>query len=157
MMRILAGRELNLILRLFLGGMFIYAAWDKVLNPYEFAASIRAYKIVPFALSNFFALSISWTELVAAAMLVLGILTRKAAGAAFLLLAVFTVAITATVVRGMAIDCGCFGEGGASTSWLLIGRNLALLVAAALVIRYNDGFLCLFPGVPRRAPEPERF
>ncbi len=158
MKRILTGRELNLLLRLFLGGMFIYAAWDKVLNPYGFAVSIRAYKVIPFAMSNVTALSVAWAEIVAGAMLVLGILPRKAAGAIFLLLLVFTVAIASTVVRGMAIDCGCFGaEGGASTSWLLIARNVALLIGTFLVVRYNDGFLSLYPGGRSRAPETERF
>jgi uncharacterized membrane protein YphA (DoxX/SURF4 family) len=156
--QILARRELNLLLRLFIGGMFVYAAWDKVLNPYGFAVSIRAYKIIPFALSNFVALGISWSELVAGIMLILGVMPRKAAGAIFVLLSVFTLAITTTVVRGMVIDCGCFGsEGGSSTSWILIVRNLALLFGTALIMLYNDGFLCLFPGGRSRAPEPERF
>lgn len=155
--RILSGRELNLILRLFIGGMFLYAAFGKITDPYSFAVSVRAYKIMPFALSNFAALAVSWSEIVAGLMLVLGVLTRKAAGTIFVLLCVFTVAIATTVVRGMVIDCGCFGSGGgASTSWLLIVRNLALLFGTALVILYNDGFLSLYPGV-RRGPEPERF
>lgn len=158
MRRILAGRELNLVLRLFIGGMFIYAAWDKVLNPYAFAASIRAYKIVPFAMSNFCTLAISWSELIAGVMLVLGILTRKAAGAVFVLVVVFIAAIATTIVRGMVIDCGCFGsDGGASTSWILIGRNIALLVGTMLVMHYNDGFLALYPGGRERARAPERF
>ena len=157
MKRILTGREFNLLLRLFIGGMFLYAAWDKVVNPYEFAVSIRAYKIIPFALSNFAAIAVSWSELIAGLMLLLGILPRKAAGAIFVLLAVFTVAIATTVVRGMVIDCGCFGaKGGASTSWLLIARNLALLVGTALIICYNDGFLGLYRGGPR-SPEPDSF
>jgi putative oxidoreductase len=159
MKRILTGRELNLILRLFIGGMFVYAAWDKVLHPYGFAVSIRAYKIIPFALSNFAALAVSWSELIAGLMLLIGILPRKAAGAIFTLLAVFTLAIATTVVRGMAIDCGCFGSGGgAATSWLLILRNVALLAGAALIILYNDGFLSLYPGGANRQPrEQERY
>jgi uncharacterized membrane protein YphA (DoxX/SURF4 family) len=83
-------------------------------------------------------------------MLVLGILTRKAAAAIFILLVVFIAAIATTQVRGMVVDCGCFGEGGASTSWLLIVRNLFLLAGAFLVIRYNDGSWSLFPGRRRR-------
>jgi uncharacterized membrane protein YphA (DoxX/SURF4 family) len=154
--RILADRWLNLVLRLFIGGMFVYAAFPKVMDPYAFAVSIRAYKIMPFALSNVAALAISWSELIAGLMLVLGVLTRKAAGAGFLLLLVFTVAIATTVLRGMVIDCGCFGaDGGASTSWLLIGRNLLLLAAATLVVLYNDGFLSLHPGIPTRGREAE--
>jgi uncharacterized membrane protein YphA (DoxX/SURF4 family) len=148
--RILTGRALNLALRLFLGGMFVFAAWDKVLEPAGFAMSVRGYKIIPFALSNLFALGVSWTELVAGAMLILGIFTRKAAGAIAILLVMFIVAIAMVVVRGMAVDCGCFGsEGGSSASWLLIVRNCALLAASYLVMRYNDGFMGLFPGVRR--------
>ncbi|HXV13984.1 MAG TPA: MauE/DoxX family redox-associated membrane protein [Candidatus Krumholzibacteria bacterium] len=145
--RILTGRELNLVLRLFLGGMFLYAAWDKVLQPAGFAMSVRGYKIIPFALSNLFALGVSWTELIAGLMLILGIFTRKAAGAIAILLVMFIVAISMVIVRGMTVDCGCFGsEGGSSTSWLLIVRNIALLAGAYLIMRYNDGFASVFPG-----------
>jgi uncharacterized membrane protein YphA (DoxX/SURF4 family) len=153
----LSNRWLNLALRLFIGGMFVYAAWDKVLHPYAFAVSVRAYKIIPFAMSNLFALGVSWSELVAGIMLVAGVLPRKASGAIFLLLLMFTVAIAATVVRGMVIDCGCFGaDGGASTSWLLIVRNIGLLIGTCLIMRYNDGFLCLFPGSVRATEEAPR-
>ena len=158
--RILTGRELNLILRLFLGGMFVYAAWDKVLEPSSFAMAVRGYKLIPFSLSNLFALCVSWTELVAGVMLILGIFPRKAAGAIAILLVMFIVAITTTLVRGMVVDCGCFGkDGGSSTSWLLIVRNVGLLFGAYLIMAYNDGFLCVFPGrraEPMRAAESRR-
>jgi len=150
--RILTGRELNLVLRLFLGGLFVFAAWHKVMEPVGFAMSVRGYKIIPFAYSNLFALAISWSELVAGVLLILGIFTRKAAGAVAILLVMFITAIALVVVRGMTVDCGCFSsEGGASASWLLIVRNIALLTASFLVMRYNDGWLSLFPGGPRRA------
>ena len=146
--RLLTGRGLNLVLRLFLGGMFVYAALGKVADPAGFAMSVRGYKIVPFALSNVFALSMSWTELLAGVMLILGLWTRKAAGAIAILLTMFIVAIAMVLVRGMVVDCGCFGEGGSSTSWLLIARNLALLTATILVICYNDGFASVYAGRP---------
>ena len=144
---LLANRWLNLALRLFIGGMFVYAAWDKVLEPSGFAMAVRGYKIIPFSLSNLFALCVSWSELVAGIMLILGIFPRKAAAAIGILLVMFIVAIITTLVRGMVVDCGCFGkEGGSSTSWILIVRNVALLAGCYLIMAYNDGFLCLFPG-----------
>ncbi len=144
--RILTGRALNLVLRLVIGGMFVYAAWTKVLEPAGFAMAVRGYKIIPFSLSNLFAIGVSWSELIAGVMLILGILTRKSAGAIAILLFVFIVAITTTLVRGMVVDCGCFGkEGGSSTSWLLIVRNVALLAGCFIIMRYNDGFLSVFP------------
>jgi putative oxidoreductase len=144
--RFLAHRGLNLALRFIIGGMFAYAAFDKVLNPAAFAMAVRGYKLIPFSISNLFAIAVSWSELFAAVMLILGILTRKAAGAVFILLIVFIAAISAVMVRGMVIDCGCFGEGGSHTSWLLLVRNAFLLIGAFLIIRYNDGWLSLYPG-----------
>jgi uncharacterized membrane protein YphA (DoxX/SURF4 family) len=155
MIRILSHRSLNLVLRFVVGGVFAYAAFEKVTHPASFAIAVRGYKIIPFSLSNFFAIAVSWSELLAAAMLILGILTRKAAATAFLLLIVFMAAIGAVMVRGMVVDCGCFGEGGAHTSWLLLVRNALLLFGAFLIIRYNDGWLSLFPGArPATRPSP---
>lgn len=149
MKRFLRDRRLNLVLRFIVGGLFFYAAFEKVLHPAAFAMAVRGYKLIPFSLSNLFSIAVSWSEIVAATFLILGILTRKAAGAIFILLVVFTTAITTVMVRGMVIDCGCFGEGGASTSWLLLVRNAALLVGTFLIIRYNDGWLSIYPRVPR--------
>ena len=70
--RILTGRELNLALRLLLGGMLLFAAWDKVASPQQFAMSVRAYEIVPFSISNVFALCLAWMEAVVGILLILG-------------------------------------------------------------------------------------
>jgi putative oxidoreductase len=148
-MRFLRSRWLNLAARLIIGGLFLYASIEKVLHPAAFAMAVRAYKLIPFSLSNLFAICVSWSEIVAATLLVLGIFTRRAAGAIFLLLIMFTGAISTVLVRHMVIDCGCFGEGGATTSWLLLVRNAALLFGCFLVIRYNDGWLSIRPGTPR--------
>jgi putative oxidoreductase len=150
--RFLKGRTLNLLLRFLIGGLFAYAAFEKVMHPAAFAIAVRGYKLIPFSLSNLFAIAVSWSEMFAAVMLILGIFTRKAAGSIFILLIVFIAAITTVMVRGMVIDCGCFGEGGANTSWLLLVRNTALLFGTFLIIRYNDGWLSLFPGRRTGAP-----
>lgn len=147
---ILRSRLLHLALRLVIGGMFLYAAFPKVLNPATFAIAVRGYKIVPFSLSNLAAIAMSWGELIAAGMLVLGILTRKAAAAIFILLAVFIAAIATALLRGMVVDCGCFGEGSSATSWMLVVRNILLLAGTWIIIRYNDGSWSVFPGRRRR-------
>jgi uncharacterized membrane protein YphA (DoxX/SURF4 family) len=145
-MNFLRSRQLNLIARFIIGGLFFYAAFEKVLHPAAFAMAVRGYKLIPFSLSNLFAICVSWAEIVAATLLIFGILTRKAAAAIFLLLIMFTAAISTVLVRHMVINCGCFGEGGATTSWLLLVRNAALLFGAFLIIRYNDGWMGLRPG-----------
>jgi putative oxidoreductase len=48
------------------------------------------------------------------------------------LLVVFTLAVTQAVVRGINVDCGCFGgaASGPVTGWT-IARDVGLLAAAA--------------------------
>jgi len=144
--QLLGNRYLNLAARLLLGGLFIYASWDKILHPQPFAIAVRLYQIVPVSVSNLFALSLAWAEGLAGVMLIFGTYPRKAAGAIFLMLLMFVVALTTVLVRGMVIDCGCFQPGEHATSavspWLII-RNVFLLAAAWLVIQYNDGFFCV--------------
>lgn len=128
------------ILRLLIGGMFLFSSLHKIQNPHEFAIAIRGYQLLPLGLTNLFALFVAWTEALAGIMLVAGVMTKRAAGALFLLLAMFTVAITFTVVRGLAVDCGCFSnEGGSRTSYPLIIRNVFLLAATAIIIVHDRG------------------
>jgi uncharacterized membrane protein YphA (DoxX/SURF4 family) len=115
---------------------------------------VRAYKIVPVSLSNLFALAMPWAEMAAGLLLILGLMTRKAAGATFLLLLMFTGAIATVTVRGMVVDCGCFGSDGSATGPLLIARNVGLMIAAFLVMRYNTGFLGIDGA--RRQPQESR-
>jgi putative oxidoreductase len=137
-------REVVLVVRVLLGVLFIVSSADKVRDPARFAAAVRGYEILPIALTNLFALALAWTELLAGIMLVFGVYARQAAAVIFLLLLVFVVAITAAIIRGMVIDCGCFSnEGGSQTGYLLIIRNLVLIAASLLVMRFDSGFIGL--------------
>jgi hypothetical protein len=51
-----------------------------------------------------------------------------------MLLAVFTAAVAAVLMRGIDIECGCFGTGSGPVSWLTLLRNLGLLGAAVLLV-----------------------
>jgi uncharacterized membrane protein YphA (DoxX/SURF4 family) len=128
------------VLRVFLGGLFLYSSLHKIQSPDEFAIAIRGYKLLPVELTNLFALAMAWSEAVAGIMLILGVMTKRAAGAVLLMLVMFVVAILTTIVRGIAIDCGCFSsEGGHQTDITLVIRNLFLLVAAAMIMRFDRG------------------
>ena len=129
-----------LVLRVFLGGMLIYSSIHKVQSPDAFAIAIRGYKMLPFEITNLFALSVGWSELVIGLMLILGVMTRQAAAGTFLLLLSFTIAIATTIVRGIAVDCGCFGsEGGDQTGYPLVFRNIFLILGALIVMRFDKG------------------
>jgi uncharacterized membrane protein YphA (DoxX/SURF4 family) len=142
---ILTNKGFIFLLRIVLAVVFIYASYDKILHPHQFAIAVRAYKILPISVSNLFALMLAWSEMIAAVLLILGIFTREAAAALFLLLATFIIAITTTLIRGMVIDCGCFkaGEGHDPIDFGLLTQDTFLLIAALLVICYDKGFLSL--------------
>jgi putative oxidoreductase len=141
---LLSHRVFVLVLRVFLGVLFMYSAADKVLDPERFAIAARAYKLLPIPLTNLFALVLSWSEMLAGIMLFFGVQTRKAAAAVFILLVMFTIAIGTTIVRGFHIDCGCFrNEGGSQTGYLLIIRNLFLMTVALIIMRFETGYLGL--------------
>ena len=48
------------------------------------------------------------------------------------------------MIRGFAIDCGCFSnEGETKPAIMLIVRNLFLIVISLMIIRFDGGFLAL--------------
>jgi uncharacterized membrane protein YphA (DoxX/SURF4 family) len=141
---LLASSGFVLVLRVFLGAVFVFSALDKVADPEKFAIAVRGYKMLPVPVTNMFALVLAWAEMLSGIMLVLGLFTRKAAAAVLLLLVMFIVAIASTMVRGMVVDCGCFSnEGGSKTGFLLVLRNLFLTAACLIVMRFDNGFLAL--------------
>lgn len=150
-MGFLKRKEIILLLRLVVGATFIYASYDKILHPHQFGIAVRAYQVVPLNLSNFVALAVAWSEMIAGVLLILGAFTRQAAATLALLLIVFVTAILIVMVKGLVIDCGCFSPTGGSTvgPFLLI-RNLLLLLACVLVMCYDRGFLSLGRLLPAR-------
>lgn len=102
---------LELLARLLVGGIFVYAAVGKLLAPIEeFEASIRTYGFLSDGLIRPFALITPWVELLAGFFVLLGFWRRWAAAVLSLMLLSFIIAITTNIIRGnLDIDCGCFG------------------------------------------------
>lgn len=141
---LLTSNVVLITLRVLLGVLFIYASYDKILNPHHFAISIRAYKIIPVEFSNVFALMLAWSEMIAGVLIVVGIFTKQAASAIFIMLAMFISAIVISMVRGLVIDCGCFkSDGGHTVDFSLLIRDIFFLLAAYLIIRYERGYLTM--------------
>ena len=70
---------LGLLLRIYIGAIFIAASMYKINYPGEFAETIASYQMVPFWAVNLMALVMPWTELICGMMLVLGLRTRASA------------------------------------------------------------------------------
>lgn len=97
------------LFRVVLGGLFIYAGVVKVLDPLGFAQDVRDYRLVGQSLSFLTAVALPWLEIFAGLFLVSGLMKRAGAGVIAVLLAFFIVLVVVTMVRGIDVDCGCFG------------------------------------------------
>jgi len=118
---------LGLFLRVYVGGVFIYASMYKINYPAEFAETIASYQMIPYWAINLTALILPWIELVAGVLLVLGIRTKSAAAVIGFLLLVFSLAILVTMVRGIPIGCGCFTSVDEPLGWRTLVRDLMWL------------------------------
>lgn len=119
-----------LLSRLVLGGIFGYAAWVKLREPWMlFAMSVDAYHVLPEWGVVAVARALPWLELTLAVLLVSGLWKRIAMPAASMLLAVFFGLMVRSYVRGEGISCGCFGPGEAISPITLL-RDGALLAVS---------------------------
>ena len=116
-----------LVFRLVVGGMFIWAGVSKIIDPLEFAQNIANYRVFPQGISFFLALVLPWIEVICGVSLILGIFRYASALLLSGLLAVFLVLITVTIIRGIDIDCGCFGDLSGKVDYKLILMDSVLL------------------------------
>jgi len=110
--------------------MYIYASFYKIIEPATFAKSIWYYHMVPGDLINLVALILPWLELICGLALIVGVFYRGAVLWANLMLVMFIIALTSTIVRGLDIDCGCFKAGASATgpAWNALTFDLVALL-----------------------------
>jgi len=141
---------LVLVTRVALGGLFIFAGVNKLLNPQHFLQAIDAFKIIPKEadhLSVVGAFTVPWIEILAGAMLVLGWWARASALVIGSLLLVFLGAIISVLARDLSVSCSCFGKFEIPCTGPIgvchIVRNAVLLALAIIVIAWGPGPLAL--------------
>ncbi len=122
---------LSLVSRLVLGGVFLYAGVSKVFDPGGLAASIRSYGLgLPEWFVTLSAYALPPFEVLLGLYLLVGLFTRASAWTTNGLMLLFIVALAQGALRGLQIDCGCFGYASsdeASSLWVDILRDLGLL------------------------------
>ena len=120
-------RTVLFVFRIVLGGLFVYAGIVKVLAPLDFAQNIRNYDLVGQSLSFIAAIVLPWLEILAGAFLIAGIWQRGAALVISGLLAFFIALTIVTMIRGLDVDCGCFGAIDRKAGLSVIVEDLGML------------------------------
>jgi uncharacterized membrane protein YphA (DoxX/SURF4 family) len=128
-------RWLRLLLRLMLAGVFLYAAWTKLRQPWlMFALSIDAYQLLPEWAVLTTARVLPWLELAIGVLLLIGVWLRYVSILAAAILGVFFAIMLLSFGKGMGIDCGCFGVGEPLTAKTLARDGLLLAAAIMLAV-----------------------
>lgn len=118
--------------RIVLGAVFVYASWDKILDPSSFARIIANYQIVSSGIGDLSALFLPWLELVCGICLIINCWPRASAIIITGMLIVFMAALSYNIYRGMDIHCGCFTltENAPSSMWFDLVRDALFLSLA---------------------------
>ena len=124
-----AEKVIVLLLRMIVGGVFIYAGAIKAIDPAQFAKDVDNYRLLPStAAVAAVALYLPWLEILAGTALAAGVWHRGASLLIGGMLIAFIIALVSAWARGLDINCGCFGHGVNKSNY-----PLALLLDAALL------------------------
>lgn len=100
---------LSLLFRILLGLIFLFAGLAKISDPVRFMLTLREFGLFPETVIPFLTIYLPWLEFVLGFFLMIGLLYRPSALLLACLNTLFGIAILTVIVRGMEIDCGCFG------------------------------------------------
>ncbi|WP_345427348.1 MauE/DoxX family redox-associated membrane protein [Pseudonocardia xishanensis] len=109
--RVLDG--IGTLARLGLAAVWLVSGLLKAMDPAQTYVAVRAYDVLSRPLVSVVAGILPWFELALGLLLLVGIGTRAVAVLSAGVLLVFIAGVTQAWVRGLSIDCGCFGGGGA--------------------------------------------
>jgi hypothetical protein len=135
-----------LVASLLLAAAFGWAALAKILRPGAWRAALAGNRL-PAPVSKIASVGVPGGEITVAVLLALGgDRARAGAAAAVALLSAFSIAVLrARRLAGDRLPCGCFGGNGARDYRLMLVRNAALGLLAAVVL--------LAPEVELEVPE----
>jgi uncharacterized membrane protein YphA (DoxX/SURF4 family) len=135
--------------RLVVGGVWIAAGASKVTDLDASVRAVRAYRLLPETAAQVVGAGLPLVEILLGILLIVGVGVRVAGVVSAVLMSAFVVGIASAWVRGLRIDCGCFGSGGElaagenPTYGLELLRDGGLLLLSLLVAARPPGRLAL--------------
>jgi uncharacterized membrane protein YphA (DoxX/SURF4 family) len=128
--------DLQLVLRLVLGLIFLVSALAKLRDPAAFVRGVLDYRVLPRPLAQVYGWLLPFVEVGTALLLLSGLFPPLAASLAVLILTSFAIAIVVAIMQGREVGCHCFGSAQrrGSVGWHTLLRDLVLLVPSGLLL-----------------------
>ena len=128
------------LIRILLGGIFLYAGTIKASASEEFALALVPFSILPESWTPTFAVLLAWTEIAAGLLVLLPRVHRLGSGLILLLALVFIGVLTWALSNGIIVSCGCFGGDetpSASAMQMAILRDIGIACAAGFTLVFR--------------------
>lgn len=142
-------RTLVLVMRLVVGGLFVFSGFVKAIDPWGTLYKFNDY-FVALGLDGLTSISLAAAAAVAVVELMLGVAVltgafrRMAPALLVLLMLVFTPLTLWLAVTDAVPDCGCFGDAVKLSNWATFSKNLLLLAGLVFLLIYNKVLPSLF-------------
>jgi len=120
--------------RLFMGGLFVYASYEKLKEPFLFEMAVDSYQLLPPWGVIFVARTLPWLEMALGLVLLAGWKLPHFASFAALLIGFFLALMAISYARGVEATCGCFGFGEPVGPWTLTRDSMLFAVALYLAV-----------------------
>jgi len=133
---------LTTLMRLVVGGVFIFSGFTKAVDPWGTCYKITDY-LNAMGLESWtstaliIAVALAALEFVLGMCLALGTYRRSSPIIALLLLLVMTPLTLWLAVTNAVPDCGCFGDALHLSNWATFGKNLLLLLGSIYLLLFN--------------------
>lgn len=128
-------------IRLVVGGVFLLFGFSKAIAPIEeFISVIKTYQLLPEAVVPAAAIIFIIAEISAGLFFIVGVFTQRAAQLTAFLLALFIIALSQALLRGIGLeDCGCSGGlfSIGETPQAVLMRDLIMLAAVWWFLKCN--------------------
>ncbi len=143
---------LTTVARVALGAVMVTAGALKIGDPDQAVRAVQAYQILPQGMTHVVGYGLPLLEIVLGLLLILGLGTRVVAVLAGLFMVMFIGAVSSAGAKGLSIDCGCFGGGGAvgvaGKAWRYLSeilRDLLFLGLASWIAVFPSSRFALDP------------
>ncbi|MCK9183217.1 MAG: hypothetical protein M0P13_10135 [Fibrobacteraceae bacterium] len=123
-------KGLETLLRLGIGGMFIFASIFKIQDPHGFAVLVAQYQFLPSFANNLFSLIYPQFEFWFGLAIIVTPFIRESAFVIFWMFISFIIALSWALALDLGITCGCFELEGAqskSEAWTSLIRDIILI------------------------------